>query len=952
MRTKRLQAPSFRWAPLVIALLLALQPLLAGPADAQDGDAGLDVERVVLHESDLHGFVLDRDAPLRSGLGALSGRMFQDFQDQLEYEGWQRAFISFDGQRGVSIEVSAFASATAARTLVSSRGQPGEIPGPLPPRSVSTVLDDGPGFFSVGALFTIGSTAVRVEAFATADGGGMAEAQQLVSSTAIAQASRIDPTEGSDIDSVSTRRLQILLEIGTVAVLLALQAGSAVYTLVVERSARQRLLDPRRVPLPPQAIDVGEQSARLLGRDRLRTVRRTAIVIATEVACGMVLHLTLWPTLGIVFATLLLLDRLERPLVSTPALVPSARGWTRVPMAVSVAAAVGLVVLGGLAIWSVVVALVLGPFNTSDAGLYESYIRVALLFGGFLLLLAPLPLVLGRRLVMLSLSRQIRADVRPPTIVFRSFADDSLRIRSRTVGARFLDRLTLRRWERFEEVVARSLGAVGPVRALSEPGTRLPPLGAVRESASMDVWRDRITELMDAAPMIAVCVARTESLRWEVWQISERNAIARTMFLLPPTDPMDRRRRLHALAAMLNLHPGMIDLEAPGSRVLAVTMPLPGRPVVYTSRAHDDVSYVVAIELAAQQLRQVDVPPPPAVVPGAPLVWNGPLFYQPGAAPRLRRWYSRPWMVAGAIWVLAAVVGAAFSPALDSNEISSYEVIDTSFKVVALARDAGTDAVLGVLANGQAIDARTGRVLVDDGFDLEVSELAAADGWLVALSAAEGRIAAAEVGADDSWTRSVDAVPRGLAIAGGRVFVSLADRDQLLVLDLASGEEIRRMALESVPWGVAVIEDGVFVGLAGSDRVVELDPISGDTRRQLRVPAGPRRLLVNNDLLEVVSVRLGTISVIDTRTGTTRSVLDGRLDPTISSSAGSAALVVDDGESARSLVTLDDPVTVRTCTRRVQPDATVRTMVVDANGELYAAFYEFNDLVRISRCET
>jgi hypothetical protein len=747
--------------------------------------------------------------------------------------------------------------------------------------------------------------------------------------------------------------LQILLEIGTVALLFALQAGSAAYTLIVERSARQRLLEPRRVPHPPQVVDVGEESGRLLRRDRLRTVRRTVIVVAADVACGMVFHLTLWPTIGVVLATLLLLDRLERPLVATPALVPSARGWTRVPMAVSVAAAVGLLVLGGLAIWSVVVALVLGPFNTSDAGLYESYVRVALLFGGFLLLLAPLPLVLGRRLVMLSLSKRIRSDPRPPTIVFRSFADDSLRIRSRTVGARFLDRLTLRRWERFEEVVARSLGAVGPVRALSEPGTRLPPLGAVRESASMDAWRDRITELMDAAPMIAVCVARTESLRWEVWQISERNAIARTMFLLPPTDPTNRRRRLHALAAMLNLDPGMLDLEAPGSRVLAVTMPLPGRPVVYTSRAHDDVSYVVAIERAAQQLKQIDVPPPPAIVEFAPLAWNGPLFFQPGAAPKQRRWYSRPWLVAGAVWVLAAVVGGAFSPAVESNEVSSYDVIDTSYKVVALARDDRSDAILGVLANGQAIDARTGRVLVDDGFDLDVSELATADGWLVALSAADGEIAVAEVGAEGHWTRSVDAVPRGVAIAGGRVWVSLADRDELLVLDLASGDEMRRIALESVPWGVAIAQDGgVLVGLAGSDRVIELDPVSGDIRRWFSVPAGPRRLLVRGELVEVVSVHMGTVSVIDTRSASTRTIVDGLLDPTASSGTGSAAIVVDDGQSGRSLVTFEDPATRRTCTRRVQPDATVRSTVVDANGDLYASFYEFNDLVRIPRCET
>lgn len=74
----------------------------------------------------------------------------------------------------------------------------------------------------------------------------------------------------------------------------------------------------------------------------------------------------------------------------------------------------------------------------------------------------------------------------------------------------FIDRLSFRRWKRFEEVVARAVGSNGPVHALKEPNTRMPPLGAIREAVPDDAWHGRIVQLMDEAKFIVVFAARTQ----------------------------------------------------------------------------------------------------------------------------------------------------------------------------------------------------------------------------------------------------------------------------------------------------------------------------------------------------------------------------------------------------------------------------------------------------------
>ena len=129
--------------------------------------------------------------------------------------------------------------------------------------------------------------------------------------------------------------------------------------------------------------------------------------------------------------------------------------------------------------------------------------------GVVLIALALLPFFFARRLGMRALrneaARERNADQeRHPVLMLRSFADDQRLLRSRrTDRASIVERLCLRRFERFEEVAAATQFAYGPVLALSQPKEKLPPpLGAVRRTFSMEDWQDRIRDLISSARLI------------------------------------------------------------------------------------------------------------------------------------------------------------------------------------------------------------------------------------------------------------------------------------------------------------------------------------------------------------------------------------------------------------------------------------------------------------------
>ena len=230
-------------------------------------------------------------------------------------------------------------------------------------------------------------------------------------------------------------------------------------------------------------------------------------------------------------------------------------------------------------------------------------------FGGVLIVAALLPFTLAR------LSACARCGTRPRTSCprIRNGTRFSCRGPSLTTGGcsgragpdrtSILERLCLRRFERFEEVAAATLAAHDPVLALSQPKEKLPPpLGAERRSFSMDDWQDRIRDLISAARLICVTVGRSTVPLWEIGEHPRRRGAG------PGDLPASTHQTIsnsaggsivlaHALRASTSpcwMRPARI------SDVLAVVF-LGGDvasgavPVVITGPAPDDVGYEAAI---------------------------------------------------------------------------------------------------------------------------------------------------------------------------------------------------------------------------------------------------------------------------------------------------------------------------------------------------------------------
>ena len=316
-------------------------------------------------------------------------------------------------------------------------------------------------------------------------------------------------------------------------------------------------------------------------------------------------HLGIWQSgalLAGVIAALLAAEWLTRrrhPAPWRPAVFSGGR-WVIGAVALLIS-----VVIAGAGILLAVVGAMFLAFGTGPDGtdlLITQAGRDLPVVGVILIFLALLPFTLARRLGMRALRNQARRERSPdeerhPVLMLRSFADDRRLLRARRFDrASLIERLCMRRFERFEEVTASALAVYGPVLALSPGEEKLPPpLGAERRSFSMADWRDRIRELIGTARLICVTVGRSNSLLWEIGQIRDAGMLDRAVFVLPPTGQAEQRRRLAVLARALGADFTRLDQTWPGSDVLAVVFPDGVTPVVVTGRAQNDVGYEATI---------------------------------------------------------------------------------------------------------------------------------------------------------------------------------------------------------------------------------------------------------------------------------------------------------------------------------------------------------------------
>ena len=518
----------------------------------------------------------------------------------------------------------------------------------------------------------------------------------------------VQPTELSTLDGINLERGRVALlsmEINGVLIgALYLGVGTAVADRATRRRIGMRLRGQSKQEPPTGTVDVRSDARRSLRMSRWRG-GATILAAVTLVVLASALRLSV-PQSGILILLGLLahgfvLRRLGVNPAPTGATHPRLRGWALAAALPLVAATLGLVLFGAGTIWIGLATDAIGVLNPEGLSL-EAYQRLAVIVGCTALAASTVPLSIARRLGAAGHARRLQHDERTPTLFLRSFADDGVRLRSRSAGdVSPLDRLTLRRWERFEEIVARAVHSIGPIRALSDPGTRLPQLGAVRERVSDDAWQGRIADLIETSSLVVVSLARTEHCILEIKDLQQRGALHKTLFVVAPVDSEERRKRLDVLAHALDIAPAELDFESADTVVLAVVVhPLLGTRV-FTSDAPDDVSYQLAIR-AAQTFIETDwsqIPPAlPTTNPAFTSVnWaDEPRVWAPGHAPRKRVWYRRLPGVIALVTLLSVAISAlgevvppvsVGTPVAISEQIQRVVADPTSSDVIALGFD-------------------------------------------------------------------------------------------------------------------------------------------------------------------------------------------------------------------------------------------------------------------------
>jgi hypothetical protein len=246
----------------------------------------------------------------------------------------------------------------------------------------------------------------------------------------------------------------------------------------------------------------------------------------------------------------------------------------------------------------------------------------------------------------------LKADMRAPIVLLRSFRDDALHFEeektdtlSRALSkkdhklfewiqrldamlARFVLSNSGSEWEKpgrrveripFEPIVHRQLRAFGPLIAIGRPGEKQPVLGASRKYVSNDDWRVQVLAWLEQARMIVVIAGYTDGIQWELEQIALKGYTRKVLVLLPPTrrrlpwrkfvvslatrahlyDEFNRRKRWRNICKAI-----VPEADRPHLRrrrvenIVGLYFTRSGLPVVLTCRKHTRDNYRLALRAA------------------------------------------------------------------------------------------------------------------------------------------------------------------------------------------------------------------------------------------------------------------------------------------------------------------------------------------------------------------
>jgi hypothetical protein len=387
-------------------------------------------------------------------------------------------------------------------------------------------------------------------------------------------------------------------------VIILIPLAWSIPTLLFDRAFWQRFtrrFRSSRSRRSRQTVDVDVASRRLASLGILTASVQWALAIWTARAAEQ-LQWSLVTTLATVLGVVLLVGVVQRRTVVRRRRPLQMFRGRRVALAILAGLLIALAFFGAAQMAKFAVSVSIAGIAGIPDWVYSRIATLTWIIILIVVLLSSLPMMFVRRIAMRSLRRETLEDTRAPILLLRSFADDRriVRARGRHRGS-LVDELSLRRWERFEEVVAHTLGAHGPVLTVGQVGERLPPpLGAVRRQFTNEEWRTRVFELMVETSLICVSLGRSQSLAEEIERIQIAGHLQKTIFLLPPTPVREQRYRLAMLSDVLGIPWHFMDVHRSRS-VLAVYAPAnQTQPIIVTSLAQEDVAYEVAIDFCAR----------------------------------------------------------------------------------------------------------------------------------------------------------------------------------------------------------------------------------------------------------------------------------------------------------------------------------------------------------------
>lgn len=189
-----------------------------------------------------------------------------------------------------------------------------------------------------------------------------------------------------------------------------------------------------------------------------------------------------------------------------------------------------------------------------------------------------------------------RLDPASSTLVLRSFGDDRLRIpASNSLRRGVTDAWALRATDRFEEVVAWELSAIGDVLTVSEKKA----LGAVRVHLDVDAWREWVSERIQSSARLVVVLGKTPGLAWELGRVVHHGVLSKTVFVVPPRSERELAERWtwfqHRMAENGVLVAPLVGALADH---LVFTVDADGALSTYSADRRDEAGYRAALATA------------------------------------------------------------------------------------------------------------------------------------------------------------------------------------------------------------------------------------------------------------------------------------------------------------------------------------------------------------------